>query len=91
MERILKHLPTHAGKILTGRLANRGEKITCNACKRQITHAAELYPLYARELMRNLQPGYVEDVYIDASERNASLAKSMAHFFNIATYEGGAR
>lgn len=87
MKKIATHLPTHTGTLLVGRIADRGERISCTSCRRQMVDAFISYQQYADELARNLAPGYVERTYCDAAERNASLATNMLHYWNIATYE----
>lgn len=85
--KIATHLPSHVGTIRTGRVANRGERISCRSCQRQIAEAGRQVASYANELARNLAPGYVERVYVDAAARNASLATNMLHYWNLSTYE----
>jgi hypothetical protein len=89
MARALTHLPSHSGKILTGRVVKRGERITCKACRKQIEYAERALPSYVAELVRNLSPGYVERVYtFDPAGRNADLARNAAHYANLLTFEG---
>ncbi len=83
----LTHLPTHTGRIASGRIAARGERITCQSCLRQIEFAAGQFPSYVSELERNLQPDYVERTYCSAADRNASLASMAVHYFHLSTFQ----
>jgi hypothetical protein len=85
--RVSTHLPSHAGTIKSGRVANRGERVSCRACQRQIEWAHVELIKYAAELRKNLAPGYVERTYCDAAERNRSLARNLAHYWHLATFE----
>lgn len=55
----LTHIPTHAGTIRSGRLAEVGEHVTCPACRRQLTEAVIHADAYRRDVIGAMVDGLV--------------------------------
>ena len=91
MVKTATHLPSHSGKITSGRIAERGERITCKSCLRQIENAAKLLPDYVEATLADLRgefpPAYSDRGIQIESSHAACMASNAAHYANLATFQ----